>query len=68
VAELEGLQTFLKDATALIDDRAQQLAKPMERMKKLLSAQDKRAMLMEMAGRPSSPQTPFPLTHPPRSC
>jgi len=50
VAELEGLQTFLKDATALIDDRAQQLAKPMERMKKLLSAQDKRAMLMEMAG------------------
>jgi hypothetical protein len=50
VAELEGLQTFLKESTALIDSRAQQLAQPMERMKKLLSAKDKRATLMEMAG------------------
>ena len=52
IAELESLQTFLKEATALIDSRTQALAAPTERLRKLLSAKDKKATLMDMAGKP----------------
>ena len=53
LAELEGLRSFLQDAINMIDARAQEIAAPADRMKKLLTAPDKRAMLLDMAGKDS---------------
>ena len=50
VAELEMLRDFLKQAIAAFDAQAAALAAPAERMRKLLTAKDKRATLLEMAG------------------
>ena len=49
VAELEMLRDFLKQAVAAFDAQAAALAAPAERMRKLLTAKDKRATLLEMA-------------------
>ena len=51
VAELEMLQEYLKDATAKLDSQIQGKVAPLERMKRLLTAKDKKATLLEMAGR-----------------
>ena len=50
VAELEMLQEYLKDATAKLDSQIQGKVAPLERMKRLLTAKDKKATLLEMAG------------------
>ena len=50
VAELEGLKEFLGQAIALIDAKAVEMAAPAARMRKLLTAPDKRATLLQMAG------------------
>lgn len=50
MAELEGLKEFLGQAIALIDAKAVEMAAPAARMRKLLTAPDKRATLLQMAG------------------
>jgi len=50
VAELEMLRDFLKNAVQAFDAQAAALAAPAARMRKLLTAKDKRATLLEMAG------------------
>jgi hypothetical protein len=50
VAELEMLRDFLKGAVEAFDAQAAALAAPAARMRKLLTAKDKRATLLEMAG------------------
>eukprot|EP00891_Asterochloris_glomerata_P000907 jgi/Astpho2/907/e_gw1.00016.225.1_t len=50
LAELEAVKQFLEQGTKDFDARSQQLVAPLDRMKKLLMAQDKKAMLLEMAG------------------
>jgi hypothetical protein len=50
VAELELLQGYLKEAVQKIDSEVQGKVAPLERMKRLLMAKDKRATLLEMAG------------------
>lgn len=49
-AELEGLRDFLEGVLKSLDSRAQELAAPADRMRKLLTASDKRAALHDMAG------------------
>ena len=51
IAELEGLQNFLKEGVAAIDSRTSALAAPTERLRKLLTAKDKKATINEMAGK-----------------
>lgn len=51
LAELETLRDFLKEATTALDATTTSIITgPGERLKKLLGAQDKKAMLLEMAG------------------
>ena len=50
VAELEMLQEYLRDALAKLDSQIEGKVAPLERMKRLLTAQDKKATLLEMAG------------------
>ena len=50
LAELEAVKQFLEQGTKDFDARSQQLVAPLDRMKKLLMAQDKKGMLLEMAG------------------
>lgn len=54
VAELEMLQEYLKDALVKLDSQIEGKVAPLERMKKLLTAKDKRATLLEMAGEHTS--------------
>ncbi|KAK9843266.1 hypothetical protein WJX74_009460 [Apatococcus lobatus] len=49
VAELEGLQQFLKEGTAAVDAAAKEMAAPAERMRALLSSKDKKAALLDLA-------------------
>ncbi|KAL4441533.1 hypothetical protein ABPG77_002037 [Micractinium sp. CCAP 211/92] len=49
LAELETLRDYLKEAVEAVEKAAQTLAGPQERLKKLLEAKDKKAMLLEMA-------------------
>lgn len=49
VAELEGLQGMLEAGVARVDDSARQLSAPAERLRKLLTATDKKAALLAMA-------------------
>lgn len=51
VAELELLQNYLKGAVEKLDHAVQGKVAPMDRMKKLLMSKDKKAMLLEMAGK-----------------
>ncbi|KAK9805770.1 hypothetical protein WJX73_007953 [Symbiochloris irregularis] len=50
VAELEGLRDFLATTVAQIDEKAKNMAAPKDRLLRLLQAQDKKAMLLQMAG------------------
>jgi hypothetical protein len=50
LAELETLRDFLKEAVEAVDNAATAVAAAPERMRKLLVAKDKKAMLLEMAG------------------
>ena len=50
MGELELLLQYLEQAVAKIDSAVQQGAAPKDRMKRLLTAKDKRAALLEMAG------------------
>lgn len=50
MSELELLQSYLKQAVEKIDSEVQGKVAPMVRMKRLLTAKDKRATLLEMAG------------------
>ena len=50
LAELEGLRDFLATAIAKVDEQAKSMAAPAERLRQLLSAPDKRATLLQMAG------------------
>ena len=50
VAELEMLQGYLRDALAKLDSQIEGKVAPLERMKRLLTAPDKKAKLLEMAG------------------
>ena len=50
VAELEMLQGYLKDALVKLDSQIEGKVAPLERMKRLLTAPDKKATLLEMAG------------------
>lgn len=51
IAELESLQNFLKEGITAIDSRTSALAAPTERLRKLLTAKDKKATINEMAGK-----------------
>ena len=48
------LQEYLKDALAKLDNQIEGKVAPLERMKRLLTAQDKKATLLEMAGKSHS--------------
>ncbi|KAK9820504.1 hypothetical protein WJX72_011080 [[Myrmecia] bisecta] len=48
--ELEALRDVLQKGVQAIDTAAKQIAAPLDRMRKLLTAPDKKAMLLEMAG------------------
>lgn len=50
LAELETLRDFLKEATEAVDKATAQVSAAPERMKKLLTAKDKKGTLLEMAG------------------
>ncbi len=50
VGELELLQQYLEGAAVKIDADVAQKVAPLERMRRLLTAPDKRATLLEMAG------------------
>ncbi|CAK0783772.1 hypothetical protein CVIRNUC_006972 [Coccomyxa viridis] len=50
VAELEMLQEYLKDAVTKLDSQIEGKVAPAERMRRLLTAKDKKATLLEMAG------------------
>lgn len=54
VAELEALQEFLVDAVAAFDAEQATIVAPLDRMKRLLQAKDKRTTLLEMAGEQGS--------------
>lgn len=62
LAELEGLRDFLRDGVQQVDAQTQKLAAPVDRMKQLLTAKDKKAMLLEMAGGSHSMQHHCTLT------
>lgn len=50
LAELETLRDYLTEATEAIDNATKAVIAAPERVKKLLGAKDKKAMLLEMAG------------------
>ena len=50
MAELQGLRDFAVQAIQDLDKKMQGLAAPRERLTKLLQAQDKKAVLLEMQG------------------
>ena len=50
MAELQGLRDYAVQAVQDLDRKMQGLAAPKERLTKLLQAQDKKAMLLEMQG------------------
>lgn len=50
MAELELLKEYLTGAVQKLDNEVQGKVAPLDRMKKLLTAKDKKAMLLEMAG------------------
>ena len=50
MGELELLLQYLEQAVAKIDSAVQQSTAPIDRMKRLLTAKDKRATLLQMAG------------------
>ena len=50
MTELEALREFLQDAAAAFDARQEKVLEPVDRLKQLLAAKDKRATLLEMAG------------------
>lgn len=52
IAELELLQEYLLDAVQEVDARTESVLAPVERMRKLLTAKDKRETLLQMAGDP----------------
>ena len=52
MAELERLQEFLQAAVAAVDETVAARSAPVERLRKLLSATDKKATLLQMAGVP----------------
>ena len=60
VAELEMLQEYLKDAITKLDSQIEGKVAPAERMRRLLTAKDKKAMLLEMAGQPWGQGSPLP--------
>ena len=49
--ELQALEEFLKAAVPALDEVTAKAAAPAERLRRLLTAPDKRAELLEMAGR-----------------
>lgn len=49
VAELEGLQQFLKEGIAAVDAAAKEMAAPADRIRELLSSKDKKATLLDLA-------------------
>lgn len=49
LAELTTLREYLNEGVEAVDKAAQSLAAPQERLKKLLEAKDKKAVLLEMA-------------------
>ena len=50
VAELQGLRDFASQAVQDLDKKMEGLAAPRERLMKLLQAQDKKGMLLQMQG------------------
>ena len=50
LAELERLQEFLQEAVAAVDATVAVQSAPAERLRRLLSAPDKKATLLQMAG------------------
>ncbi|KAK9846951.1 hypothetical protein WJX84_012386 [Apatococcus fuscideae] len=50
IAELEGLEQYLKEGITAVDAAAKDMAAPAERMRALLSAPDKKAALLDLAG------------------
>ena len=52
LGELELLQQYLQGAVAKVDAQVASKVAPLERMRRLLTAPDKRATLLEMAGGP----------------
>lgn len=50
VAELAMLQQYLEEALTALEQVTQTMAAPADRLRKLLTAQDKAATLYEMAG------------------
>ena len=50
VAELQGLRDFASQAVQDLDKKMEGLAAPRERVMKLLQAQDKKGMLLQMQG------------------
>ena len=50
MAELQGLRDYLVQAINDIDSKMKELTAPRERVMKLLQAQDKKAVLLQMAG------------------
>ena len=50
VGELELLQQYLQTAAAKVDTDVASKVAPLERMRRLLTAPDKRATLLDMAG------------------
>ena len=60
VAELEMLQEYLKDAVTKLDSQIEGKVAPAERMRRLLTAKDKKATLLEMAGQPAQQSSSLP--------
>jgi hypothetical protein len=50
IAELQLLQDYLVNAIQEVDARTKSVLAPLDRMRKLLSAKDKRETLLQMAG------------------
>ena len=53
------LQEYLKDAVTKLDSQIEGKVAPAERMRRLLTAKDKKATLLEMAGQPAQPSSPL---------
>ena len=51
MGELEALRDFLEQAAAAFDAQQEKVLAPVDRLKQLLAAKDKRATLLEMAGK-----------------
>ena len=55
------LQEYLKDAVTKLDSQIEGKVAPAERMRRLLTAKDKKATLLEMAGQPVQQSSPLPI-------